>query len=381
MVYLTSYSKPISITIYGKTIEYKIFHPHKNDKSLKDFEVKDITPYHFLVYVDYYQKIYTIEQDDWLPHYKTLHRNLISELFEYFKDIIPKKRLITYLFYLDGCKENFPLFDPDIIDIQKFNFIDLDLIKKYKSFNYDEILYILSNCNLEICEYLEKQFQITNLPTKKKQANEFIEKFIKLKYISGVQIIATKFKIDTSKIISKSISTKSFDTLVIMYSSISKVQREKYYDQLIKLMPKLIGCSSLTVDFLKLIEDIKPIAWNEYTYEPTEGFNNYQLNQKSILGFVTYHTPLEIIDYIAEKLKPKLITDTYYSHSRYYTVYTLYIHVWDRKDTQSINVLKKLVDIYQKALTESGENESESGSEESESEPEEEYYSSDDSDD
>lgn len=379
MVYLSSHIKPIGITIYGKTIEYQTFHPDKDDKSLKDFEVKDITPYHFLVYVDYYNKIYTIEQDDWLPHYsRTLHRNIISELFEYFKDIIPRKRLLTYLFYLDGCKEDFPLFDPDIIDIQKLNNFNLDLIKKYKSFNYDEILYILNRCNIEICEYLEKQFQITNLPTKKNQANEFIEKFIKLKYIPGIQNIATKFKIDTSKIISKSISTKSFDTLVIMYSSISKVQREKYYDQLIKLMPKLIGYSSLTVGFLKLIEDIKPIAWNEYTYEPTEGFTNYLVNQKSILGYVTYHTPLEIIDYIAEKLKPKLITATYYSHSRYYTVYTLYIHVWDRKDIQSINVLKKLVDIYQKALTESGESESESGSEESESVEE---SSSDDSDD
>ena len=245
---------------------------------------------------------------------------------------------------------DFPLFDPDIIDIQKFIRFNIDLIKKYKSFNYNDILYILSNCNLEICEYLEKQFQICNLPTKKIQANIFMDKFIKIKYIHGIQYIATKFKIDITKIITKSISTKSFDTLVIMFSSISRVQREKFYEKLIKLIPTLVSCSSLTVDFLEQIEDIKPIAWNEYTYEPSDGFNNYQVNQTSILGFVSYHTPLEIIDYIAQKLKPKLITSTHSSRFRYYTIYALFIHVCDKNDIQSINVLKKLIEIYQNAL-------------------------------
>jgi hypothetical protein len=348
MVYFESYKNdPINATIYGKTIEYRKFYGEPSDKTLKDFEKSGITPYHFFIEKDYNNNIYTIEQDDYNPHSKNISKNIILELYEYFKDIAPKKRLILYLFYLNGRKPNFPLFDPDIINISNFIKVDLDLIKKYKNFDYNDVLYILSNCNLEICEYLEKQFQICNLPTKKNQANEFLNNFIKNNFILGIQNISSKFKIDINKIISKSITTKSFDTLIVMYSSISKVQREKYNNQIIKLMPKLIGNSSITVDFLKLIE---PIAWNEYTSNPSDGFSNYQINQTSILGFVGYNTPIPVIDYIADKLKPELITATYYSHSRYYSIYTLYIHNWDRNDIKSSNIIKKLIEIYQNSL-------------------------------
>lgn len=137
---------------------------------------------------------------------------------------------------------------------------------------------------------------------------------------------------------------------MVLFPSISKVQREKFYDQLIKLMPKLVGYSCLTIDFIKLIEDLKPIAWNQYTSNPDEGYSNYLISNKSILGFVTYITPIEIIDYIASKLTPKLITEIHYSHTRTYSIYSLFEHTWDRRDKKSVAILKKLVDIYYNAL-------------------------------
>jgi len=367
MFHISTYKNdPVDVTIYGHTFKYQNFDGTSKIESLKEFEEHGITPYHFLVHKDYNYNIYTIEQEDYYPFEKYLHKNIIIELFEYFKDIAPKKRLILWLYSLSGKKSTFPFLDPDIISIQNIWHINLEIIKKYKKFDKDDISFILHSirCNKEICEYLENTFQITNIPTKKNEANSYIECFIKNKFIPGIQTLSAKFKIDTNKIISKSITKKAFDTLIVIFPTISKVQREKYYDQLIKLMPKLIGYDCLTVDFIKLIEDLKPIAWNQYTSRPDEGYSNYLINNTSILGFVTYNTPIEIIDYIADKLSPKLITETHYYHTyKSYTIYSLYEHVWDRKDKKTLIILKKLVDIYYNAL-EAIEKESDNSSEE-----------------
>jgi hypothetical protein len=362
MVYFSTYrNDPVDVTIYGHTFKYQNFDRTSNIESLKEFEKHGITPYHFLVHRDYNYNIYTIEQEDYYPFDRYLHKNITIELFEYFKDIIPKKRLILWLYSLNGKRNSFPFLDPDLISIQDVSGINLEIIKKYKNFDKDDISHILHSnyCNKEICEYLENTFQITNIPTKKNEANNFIECFIKCKFIHGIQTLSAKFNIDTNKIISKSISKKEFDILIILFPTISKVQREKYYDQLIKLMPKLIYYSCITVDFLKLLEDIKPIEWKQYNRHPDEGFSNYLINNTSILAFVSYDSNPEIIDYIASKLPPKMITENHYSHSRGYTIYSLFEKIWDRNDKKSIKILKKLIDIYEKALENSGESKEE----------------------
>jgi hypothetical protein len=382
MIYIPTYkNNPVDLTIYGYTFKYQNFDGASKIKSLKEFEEHGITPYHFLVHKDYNYNIYTIEQEECYPFEKYLHKNIFIELFEYFKSIIPKKRLLLWLFYLNGKKNNFPLFDPDLINIQNIFNINLQIIKKYKKFDKDEISFILHSihCNKEICEYLENTFQITNIPTKKNEANNFIECFIKNRFIPGIQTLSAKFKIDTNNIISKSITKKAFDTLIVLFTTISKVQREKFYEQLIKLMPKLIGHSCLTVNFIKLIEDLNPIAWNQYTTRPDEGYSNYVISNKSILGYVTNNTSIEIIDYIADKLNPKIITDIHTSHSRFYTIYSLYQHLWDKKDKKSVRILKKLVDIYYNAL-EAIEKQPDNSLEESNNSSEESDNSSEESD-
>lgn len=201
MVHFPSFNnEPVDVTIYGHTFKFRNFTDLSGCKSLKELEEHGITPYHFLVHKDYYNNIYTIENNDYYPYQKYLNINIILELFEFFKDIIPKNRLLLYLFYLDGKKIDFPLFDPEIIGIQYIPHLNLDIVKKYKKLDKDDINYILNkhNCNKDICEYLENTFQITNIPTKKNEANTFIGCFIKAKYIPGIQTLSNKFKIDTT---------------------------------------------------------------------------------------------------------------------------------------------------------------------------------------
>jgi hypothetical protein len=362
-------NKPVEITIYGHKFEFQDFYVDNKINTLKEYQEKDVTPYHFLAQKNYYTNYNccTIEDDNFKPYGKYLYKNLIIELYEFFKNIAPKERLIKYLFYLFDKRVDFPFIEPDIISICDFREFNLDIIKKYKKFDKDEINKILlsNNCNLEICEYLEKTFNITQIPTNKTEANTYLGYFIKNKFITGINTLATKFKIDTTKIITKSITSKNYDILFVLFKTISKVQREKYYDQLIKLMPKLIGDKNLTTDFIKLIEDIKPIEWKQYNRFPDDGFRNYLISNTSILGHVTYDTKVDIIDYIAPKLTPKMITDVYYSHTRSYSLYSLFEHTWDRNDKQSIKILKKLIEAYENALENSAESTEDSSSESS----------------
>lgn len=203
----------------------------------------------------------------------------------------------TINYYIGNYSTKFDLIPADLMISVPFNDIFVPYIYRCKSYdtkiqNLIEIFKLCDKSDIDIIQHFETGYsgscnkifkgQIFNeidnslniLSGMQKPESKVITYLIKLQSTSIILKMIKYWGLDSAKLFEKAIKGKDYSTMEVLYPTLSKKLRVENWENMIRAIPGLIR-SSCEPEIFQSIEEIAPIEWEHFKYEPPAGKTMY----------------------------------------------------------------------------------------------------------
>lgn len=278
------------------------------EKDYSTFKILTDSIYHIFVARSGYSSVWSILNILEVPTAYLVKKYQPVQLFKLTREVIKLQPQVTdkiNAFYMRYTLDYYigkygKTFDPIPADLMiSLPFNDIIVPNIYKGNNYDkkvkniiEIFKLSDKSNIDILKHFEtgysqycnKKFkgeffnEIDNnlniLSGMSKPESKIITYLIKLKNTSIILKMINLWKLDPAKLFEKAVSGKDYSTMEVIYPTLSKKLRVENWENMIRAIPGLIR-SDCEPDIFQSIEEIAPIEWEHFKYDPPAGKSMY----------------------------------------------------------------------------------------------------------